>query len=654
LEGKTLKERHHGKPKSSGKSWQYYKKKSLLKSYNLRYDEFFDKLRKSDLRSETLEQLEASEQQCIALITKSRSVASFHKVNAEARRKAQQCKGLMLNRLDEIRDMYITKFNEMHGFYIDMLKLRTMGEKAKLKFTIGDYVFTEVAAQIIPEQPKDEFPHARTLRRHFVIHYGDTNTGKTYIALIALKSAKRGVYLAPLRLLALQIFELLNADGVPCTLTTGEEDIFVMGAGHISSTIEKLDIREHYDVAVIDEAQMLADKQRGHAWVKAILGTASDEIHICCAPNAVKLAATLIESCGDTYETIEYHRDTELIFESEPFRFPSDVVKGDALIAFSKKMVLGISSLLTQHGLKASVIYGDLPPETRRNQMKMFVDGDAQVVVSTDAIGMGLNLPVKRIIFMETEKFNGDDVQQLKPSEIKQISGRAGRKGIYDVGYVNSITDREYIKDSLRFQLDDLSSAYYLPLEKYVLSFPTGSLIMRLTACMDARKDISYLSKTDISQALYLLKKIDTLDLSLEDKLNLIFIPFDAKRDALVAQWLNYTHIYVTAKTKGESPETRLLGDKSLFTASPSDNLEELEHQYKALGLLYSFCNTMDLPLNKQAVMDQKYAIAEQIHNLLKTNMKMMGRKCRECGAKLTWDYPYPVCDKCFARKHGR
>ena len=62
-----------------------------------------------------------------------------------------------------------------------------------------------------------------------------------------------------------------------------------------------------------------------------------------------------------------------------------------------------------------------------------------QVVVSTDAIGMGLNLPVRRIVFLEVEKFDGVSRRPLVISEIKQIAGRAGRFGLYDTGYVLSL-----------------------------------------------------------------------------------------------------------------------------------------------------------------------------------------------------------------------
>ena len=72
--------------------------------------------------------------------------------------------------------------------------------------------------------------------------------------------------------------------------------------------------------------------------------------------------------------------------------------RGDALIVFTKRAVLDIAGRLEASGRKASVVYGSLPPEIRRRQIKLFTEGKTKVVVSTDAIGMGLNLPVRRIV----------------------------------------------------------------------------------------------------------------------------------------------------------------------------------------------------------------------------------------------------------------
>lgn len=72
---------------------------------------------------------------------------------------------------------------------------------------------------------------------------------------------------------------------------------------------------------------------------------------------------------------------------------------GDALIAFSKKKVLELSRYYQDRGYKVSVIYGDLPPEVRRLQYSMFSSGESELLITTDAIGMGVNLPIKRIVF---------------------------------------------------------------------------------------------------------------------------------------------------------------------------------------------------------------------------------------------------------------
>ena len=175
------------------------------------------------------------------------------------------------------------------------------------------------------------------MKRHFYLHVGETNTGKTYASIERLMEAESGVYLAPLRLLALEIQDKLNSENIACSLLTGEEENILSYAYHVSSTIEKLQLETPYDICVIDEAQMIADKQRGWAWTRAILGVLSPEVHICMAPEALDIVIKLIKDCKDTYEIIEHKRDTKLIFEDKPFDLNKDVKKGDALVVFGKK-----------------------------------------------------------------------------------------------------------------------------------------------------------------------------------------------------------------------------------------------------------------------------------------------------------------------------
>lgn len=295
--------------------------------------------------------------------------------------------------------------------------------------------------KLVPLRPEMEFPEALAMKRHFVLHIGPTNSGKTFHALERLKTARKGIYLGPLRLLALEVYEKMREYKVPCTMLTGQECLEMEGSTIQASTIEMLNVEQAYEVAVIDEAQMIEDKNRGYSWTRAILGILAEEIHICMSPAAEPVITHLISLCNDDYEIHRYERKTRLEFEEKSFSFPEDVKEGDALVVFSKKAVLDVAGRLEEQGIESSVIYGSLPPEIRRRQMALFTSGETKVVVSTDAIGMGLNLPVKRIIFMQTEKFDGQSVRKLLPPEVKQIAGRAGRFGIYDTGYVNAMGD---------------------------------------------------------------------------------------------------------------------------------------------------------------------------------------------------------------------
>ena len=269
----------------------------------------------------------------------------------------------------------------------------------------------QVLAEFISAQPEADaeamlraegFPVSQLLQEGLAavwsvwyVHLGGTNTGKTYAGFQRLKQARSGVYLAPLRLLALEAQETLLEAGVDCSLTTGEEEDSRTWDTHTAATAEKLDLKRCYDVAVIDECQMIADGQRGYAWTRAILGVLSPEVHLCAAPEAEDLLARLIESCGDSFEVEVHKRTTPLICMTRTVDYRR-VQPGDALITFSKVGVLSVAEDLRQSGKEPAIIYGALPYSTRRRQMEGFLKGEMEYIVSTDAIGMGLNLPIRR------------------------------------------------------------------------------------------------------------------------------------------------------------------------------------------------------------------------------------------------------------------
>jgi len=112
---------------------------------------------------------------------------------------------------------------------------------------------------------------------------------------------------------------------------------------------------------------------------------------------------------------------------------------GSLLVAFSRKLVLELKGMLESVGKSVSVVYGALSPEVRREQARRFREGEADIMVATDAVGMGLNLPAHTLCFYTDEKFDGIQNRQLKVQEVKQIGGRAGRFGHHDSGEITAL-----------------------------------------------------------------------------------------------------------------------------------------------------------------------------------------------------------------------
>ncbi|KAF2658772.1 P-loop containing nucleoside triphosphate hydrolase protein [Lophiostoma macrostomum CBS 122681] len=285
--------------------------------------------------------------------------------------------------------------------------------------------------------PAEWYPRTRTISRTVHLHVGPTNSGKTYHALKRLEEAESGIYLGPLRLLAHEVYTRLNAKGRHCALVTGEEQRM---PDHTSTddvkmwscTVEMAPLNKKLDVAVIDEIQMINHSERGWAWTQAFLGIRAKEIHVCGEARTVPLIRELCALVGDTVEIHEYKRLSPLRIARRSLggQIKNNLEKGDCIVSFS---VLGIHALRRTvekaTGRKCAVVYGGLPPETRAQQARLFndPDNDYDFLVASDAIGMGLNLSIKRVIFETTMKNNGSRLVPLAISEVKQIAGRAGR-----------------------------------------------------------------------------------------------------------------------------------------------------------------------------------------------------------------------------------
>ncbi len=329
-----------------------------------------------------------------------------------------------------------------------------------------------IQATIPPNDFASSFGKARAIKRHHHFYLGPTNSGKTYHALNTLMAAKSGDYLAPLRLLAMEVRDKLVAAGVPCNLITGEERDMMIGAQHTASTIEMMNPSKQVEVAIIDEIQMLQDPDRGSAWTAALVGVPARQVFVCGANSITAPCLQVLDYLNESYEITQLQRMTPLLFEeaslcgkrySKP-KLKNQLQKGDAFIAFSRKDVLTLSARFRQWGYSVASIYGALSPEVRRHESERFSRGQADILVATDAIGMGLNLPIRRVVFSAIHKFDGTASRPLNATEVRQIAGRAGRFGIYDTGFVNVLEDDERIHIEHMLATDDTVDLKKLPI----------------------------------------------------------------------------------------------------------------------------------------------------------------------------------------------
>ena len=297
------------------------------------------------------------------------------------------------------------------------------------------YYIEQVEKELNFKAFEQSFPLARSMKRKFSIFVGKTNSGKTFAAMNALAQGESGVYLAPLRLMAQEGQDALFDRKVLANLVTGEEKKQFDGATHVSSTVEMCNMTRPVDVAVIDEIQMIADESRGWAWSQALVGVPAKHVVLVGSEEALPFILPIIDSLGEEYEVTKFERKTPLHIHDGLKKF-KELKAGDCVVVFSRKNALEMKNAIEASGKKCSVIYGNLSPDVRRSEANKFKSGENPILVATDAIGMGLNLPISRLFFSTLEKFDGIESRYLNVSEIKQIAGRAGRYGFAEFGEV--------------------------------------------------------------------------------------------------------------------------------------------------------------------------------------------------------------------------
>jgi ATP-dependent RNA helicase SUPV3L1/SUV3 len=383
---------------------------------------------------------------------------------------------------------------------------------------------------------------------------GPTNSGKTHRAMETLAKAESGVYLAPLRLLALENYERLQAarphgKEIKVSLVTGEERRIAEGSTHVASTVEMLDTKTPVEVAVIDEIQMLADRDRGAAWTAAVCGAPASTVFLVGAPEARRAIEALAERLEVPLEVHVLKRMGPLAMEPGPVRKLTNLRRGDAVIAFSRRDVLMWRDMITEKGLSVATVYGNLSPEVRRAQAERFREGHADIVVGTDALAMGLNMPIARIVMTTAVKYNGVEEEEISAALAKQIAGRAGRYGVHEEGFVAGYDDETHsvMRSLMKEKVPPVPATGFAvapSLEQlHRISSVTGEtslvkLLRRFVHNIDVPDGFFYPRITEEQNER--AEWLDTLPLSVAEKFMLSLVPISSRVPVLQSAWENW------------------------------------------------------------------------------------------------------------------
>jgi ATP-dependent RNA helicase SUPV3L1/SUV3 len=319
-------------------------------------------------------------------------------------------------------------------------------------------------------------------------------------------------------------------------------------------------------------------------------------------------------------------------------------------------MVLELKAMFESRGLRVSVIYGGLSPEVRRNEARRFREGESDIVCATDAIGLGLNLPLDRVIFYEIDKFDGEINRPLAPGEILQIAGRAGRGPGAD-GWVAALSARDGRRIEAALQQPqhtpepDLLPAAPTPM--HVRAIADHLQLDRLMPILEFfRTRLTFPGATffpDVQEdVLAAAEIVDTYapKLSVEARYALACTPLDLEEHLFrntFAEWLELLNAGKTVNFP-----------RRLDSGGGLESLEEiikLTTVYRWLALKFPAAFT-DLERVEQV----RREATEQTQAILRRNWGKQGlsrRECMHCGRALLPSSPHRTCRECYVEGYG-
>ncbi|HUH53952.1 MAG TPA: DUF3516 domain-containing protein [Microbacteriaceae bacterium] len=317
-----------------------------------------------------------------------------------------------------------------------------------------------------------------------------TGSGKSLVALaahtLALAAGEKTVYTAPIKaLVSEKFFDLVDTFGADRVgMITGDvsvnpdADIICCTAEIVAQIALRDPTAGNIKQVVMDEFHYYGDPDRGWAWQVPLLLMNDAQFLLLSATlgDVTELANDLKRRTGKDvalvtgverpvplsfrYEVKTVHESIEKIREAE--QTPVYIVHFAQAQAVETAQALSSLKLITRPerdeiaeaigdfrfgaGFGASlsrlvrsgigVHHAGMLPKYRRLVEQLAQKGLLRVICGTDTLGVGINVPIRTVMFTALTKFDGEKMRQLSAREFHQIAGRAGRAGFDPEGDV--------------------------------------------------------------------------------------------------------------------------------------------------------------------------------------------------------------------------